>query len=101
MTAERTPPERPRRFFGSVTAAARERPRELGRFGLDLVSHRQAGGAEIGGLVTVDDMGRLVESGYRVVVHETDQPRRKHEYTTFEPWRDELLSDLERPQDKS
>jgi hypothetical protein len=98
MSAERDEHQRLRRFFVTVTAADPERLNEIGRFGLDLFSHRTEAGSEIGGLVTLDDIGRLVESGYRVVVHETDEPRRKHEYSTFEKWRDELLSDLERHQ---
>jgi hypothetical protein len=94
--------KRPQRFFVTITAADPELLREVGRFGLDLFSHQHTkDGPEIGGLVTLEDVGRLVESGYRVMVHETDTPRRRHEYVRFEDWRDELLADLERQQKPS
>jgi hypothetical protein len=96
------PEERPRRFFVTITAADPELLREVGRSGLDLFSHRHTDeGPEIGGLVTLEDIGRLVESGYRVFVHETDTPRRKHEYVRFDAWRAEILADLERQQKRS
>jgi hypothetical protein len=96
------PEERPQRFFVTITAADPELLREVGRFGLDLFSHRHTdAGPEIGGLVTLEDIGRLVESGFRVLVHETDAPRRKHEYVRFDAWRDELLADLERREKRS
>ena len=91
------PEARPQRFFVTITAADPELLSEVGRFGLDLFSHRRGDdGPEIGGLVRLEDIGRLVESGYRVHVHETDKPRRKHEYAKFEPWRKELIAELER-----
>lgn len=94
--------ERPKRFFVTITAADPESLREVGRFGLDLFSHRRTDeGPEIGGLVTLEDIGRLVESGYRVQVHEADTPRRKHEYVRFDAWREELIADLERKQKRS
>jgi len=94
--------ERPQRFFVTITAADPQLLRDVGRFGLDLFSHRHTDdGPEIGGLVTLEDIGRLVESGYRVLVHETDTPRRKHEYVRFDAWREELLADLERRQKRS
>jgi hypothetical protein len=93
------PEEQPQRFFVTITAADPEKLREVGRFGLDLFSHRpDEAGPEIGGLVTLEDIGRLVEAGYRVLVHETDRPRRKHEYVAFDVWRKEILGDLERRQ---
>jgi hypothetical protein len=89
--------ERPRRFFVTITAAEPEKLREVGTFGLDLFSHAKTEkGPEIGGLVTLEDIGRLVEAGYEVHVHETDTPRRKHEYVRFDAWREEQLADLER-----
>lgn len=93
------PEERPQRFFVTITAAEQQLLREVGRFDLDLFSHRHTDdGQELGGLVTLEDIARLVESGYRVTVHETDTPRRTHEYVDFEAWRDELLADLKRQQ---
>jgi hypothetical protein len=96
------PEERPKRFFVTITADDPEAMREVGRFGLDLFSHRHTDeGPVIGGLVTLEDVGRLVESGYRVHVHETDTPRLKHEYVRFDAWRDALIADLEREQKRS
>jgi hypothetical protein len=97
MKGEQMSEERPQRFFVTVTAADPERLREVGRFGLDLFSHRHTDkGPEIGGLVTLEDVGRLVEAGYQVHVLETDAPRRKHEYVQLDAWRKELLAELER-----
>jgi hypothetical protein len=91
------PEERPQRFFVTITAADPALLREVGRFDLDLFSHRlDEAGPEIAGLVTLDDIGRLVEAGYRVLVHETDRPRRKHEYVSFDEWRKEMIAELER-----
>lgn len=90
------PEERPQRFFVTITAVNPALMREVGRFGLDLFSHRaEESGPEIGGLVTLEDIGLLVEAGYRVLVHETDRPRAKHEYVTFEEWRKDIVAGLE------
>jgi hypothetical protein len=96
------PEELPQRFFVTITAADPAKLREVGRFGLDLFSHRAGEeGPEIGGLVSLEDIGRLVEAGYRVTVHETDRPRRRHEYVEFDAWRKEMLADLERREKES
>jgi hypothetical protein len=96
------PDESRQRFFVTITAADPAMLRDVGRFGLDLFSHRtEESTSEIAGLITLEDIGRLVESGYRVLVHETDRPRRKHEYVTFNEWRDERVAELERQQKKS
>ena len=90
------PEEQPKRFFVTITADDPDRMREVGRFGLDLFAHRHGEGApETGGLATLEEIGRLVEAGYRVTVHETDTPRRKHEFVTFETWRQAMLAELE------
>jgi hypothetical protein len=96
------PDEQPRRFFVTITAADPEKLREVGSFGLDLFSHGKTDkGPEIGGLVTLEDVGRLVEAGYEVHVRETDTPRRKHEYVKFDAWREDLLAELERREKRS
>jgi hypothetical protein len=93
------PDETPQRFFVTITADDPTKLREVGRFGLDLFSHRtDESKSEIAGLVTLEDIGKLVESGYRVLVHETDRPRRSHEYVTFDAWRNERIAELERRQ---
>lgn len=95
------PEERPQRFFVTITAADPEQLREVGKFDLDLFSHRHTDkGPELGGLVTLEDIGRLVEAGYQVHVQETDTPREKPEYARFDEWRDELVADLRRQQKK-
>lgn len=91
-----------RRFFVTITASDPEKMREVGSFGLDLFSHRPTDkGPEIGGLVTLEDVGRLVEAGYEVHVRETDSPRMKHDFVRFDVWRDELIADLERREKRS
>jgi hypothetical protein len=93
------PEERPQRFFVTITAADPERLREVGKFDLDLFSHRHTKeGPELGGLVTLEDIGRLVEAGYKVLVHETDKPRDTPDFVRFDQWRDEQLADLRRKQ---
>jgi hypothetical protein len=91
--------ERSDRVFVTIIARDARHLREVFRFDLDLFE----GGAEakehtIQGLITLDDVGRLVESGYRVSVNDTDRPKHEHRFVEFEEWRDDLFADLKRDQ---
>jgi len=89
--------ERPQRFFVTISASDPERLRDVGRFGLDLFAHRHGERApELGGLVELEDIARLVEAGYVVTVHETDKPRIEHEFASFDTWRETQIEELER-----
>jgi hypothetical protein len=91
--------EQPRRFFVTIMAPDARRLREVFRFDLDLFE----GGAEvpehsIQGLVTLDDVGRLVEAGFRVLVSDADKPKREHRFVDFDEWRGDVIADLESEQ---
>lgn len=89
--------ERRGKFFVTITAPNKRRMQELAALNLDLFAGRSddSGGHHVDGLITIDDVVMLVEAGYRVLVGDTDRPRRKHEYIGFDEWRKEMLADLE------
>lgn len=91
--------ERSGRVFVTIIASDARHLREVFRFDLDLFE----GGAEakehtIQGLITLDDVRRLVEAGYRVLVSDTDRPKHEHRFVEFEEWREDTLADLKRDQ---
>ena len=91
------PEQRPRRFFVKISAPEKQRIRKLARGGLDLFAPRSdESGHHVDGLLTLEEVGTLVEAGYRVLVAGTDQPKVKHKYIGFEEWHKEMLADLER-----
>jgi hypothetical protein len=71
--------ETPKRFFVEVMAPDRVTLRRLHGFGLDLfrttASEHRDGGFRIEGLVTLEEVGRLVEDGYPVLVAEEASQR--------------------------
>jgi len=92
---------RPERVFVTIIARDARHLRDVFRFDLDLFE----GGAEgekhsIQGLVTLDAVHMLVKAGYRVLVSDTEQPKREHRFVEFVEWRGEMLADLERDQKK-
>jgi hypothetical protein len=88
--------ERQRRFFVTIMATDARRMRELVDLDLDLFASRQdESGYQVDGLITLEDVGRLVEAGYRVLVGDTDRPKRALEVAGFEDWRQQSLADLE------
>jgi hypothetical protein len=89
------------RFFVTITAADKRRMQELAGWDLDLFASRSDdAGHHVDGLITLEEVGKLVEAGYLVLVAETDRPKRKHEFIGFEEWRSEMLADLERDEKK-
>ena len=80
-----------KRYFVTVRAPSHQAMVDLAGFHLDLFQAtaqalEDAGGA-IQGLLTLDEVGRLVDAGYRVTVEEPDTARaRAHETSTFADW---------------
>ena len=77
------------RFFVTVFARDPEHLRRLfERRALDLFAARRDDRKRpaIDGLITLEDVGRLVEDGYEVLVAETDHPREELPTTSFDEW---------------
>jgi hypothetical protein len=83
-----------RRYFVTVVAGTRQALRDLGGEGLDLVqataNEAEDGRCTIEGLLTIEEVERLVDSGYEVVVHEdaSRRARAQDETATFDEWRE-------------
>lgn len=85
-----------RRFFVTIMASDRDRLRQVTTLGLDLFAARSdESGHRIDGLVKLEDVAKLVEAGYRVLVSDTDRPKRTHESIGFDEWRASMIADLE------
>jgi hypothetical protein len=94
--------ERQKRFFVTITVPERRSLDLLTSMDLDLFGARaDERGRHVDALVTLEEVGKLVEAGCRVLVSDTDEPKRKHEPIAFEDWRKETLADLERQQRKA
>ena len=88
--------ERPMRFFVTIMTPDAERLRQVMTLGFDLFAARSdETGHRIDGLMTLEDVGALVEAGYQVLVADTDRPKRIHRLVGFEEWRRGMLEDLE------
>ena len=79
------------RYFVTVTASSSDRLKDLATRGLDLfmaTARKKRGEAVIEGLMTLDDVGKLVNDGYRVSVDETMESRSRAvgETTTLDAW---------------
>ena len=80
-----------KRYFVTVRAPSRQAMVDLAGFHLDLFQAtaqtlEDSGGA-IQGLLTLDEIGRLVDAGYQVTVEAPDTARaRAHETSTFADW---------------
>ena len=91
------PDERPRRFFVTITAPDAERLREVLTRGLDLFAARSdKAGHHVDGLISLEDVGALVDGGLRVLVLDNDRPRLQHRFIAAEEWRRGMLADLRR-----
>jgi hypothetical protein len=85
------------RFFVTIRASDEQQFRRLFEYDLDLfASRKDEGRFEIDGLITLDDVSRLVESGYQVLVAETDTPKRDRPGVARpDEWLREVEADLE------
>ena len=91
------PDERPRRFFVTITAPDGERLREVLGRGLDLFASRSDdSGHRVDGLISLADVGALVDAGCQVLVLDSDRPRQQHRFIGAEEWRRGMLADLRR-----
>ena len=98
------------RYFVRVFASDRQMLVWLGSLDLDIVSHTAAHttamGAAVGAaeqvaveaLVTLDEVQKLVDAGYAVLVEENADRRARaaREVSTFDEWLKGMLEDLER-----
>jgi hypothetical protein len=89
-------PRPPKRFFVAILAPTQEALRKLGQYDLDVfaaTSHaNEAGEFVIDGLLKLDDIGRLVEDGYQVLVKydSNAKARALTEKVEFEDWLKEM-----------
>lgn len=80
------------RFFVTVQAPTRRALLELAKYDLDLfqptVKVTQENRFTIEGLLTLDEVGRLVEDGYQVLVEEeaSKRARARSETIEFQDW---------------
>ena len=77
------------RFFVTVVARDTEHLRRLFERGaMDFFATRrdERKRPAIDGLITLDDVGRLVEDGYEVLVTETDRPTEELPRAEFDEW---------------
>jgi hypothetical protein len=88
--------EQPRRFFVTIMAADASRLRALTTLGLDLFAAcSDEAGHRVDGLITIEDVVKVVDAGYQVLVGDSDRPRRTHRYIGLEEWQSSMLGDLE------
>jgi hypothetical protein len=85
------------RFFVSIRASDEQQFRRLFDYDLDLfASRKDEGRFDVDGLITLEDVNRLVEDGYQVLVAETDTPKRDRPGVARpDEWLREAEADLE------
>lgn len=89
--------ERPNRFFVTIVAPDRQRLQDVFGRDLDLFAARSdESGHRVDGLITLEDVRKLVEAGYQVTVSESAQLRRGHRFIGADEWMKGTLSELER-----
>ncbi|MFO0998572.1 MAG: hypothetical protein U1F33_18025 [Alphaproteobacteria bacterium] len=92
--------ERPKRFFVTIEAPDRHRLREVFGRDLDLFAARSdESGHKVDGLISLDDVRKLVEAGYKVQVSESAEPRRRPRFIGAQEWMKGMESEL-KPQRK-
>jgi hypothetical protein len=88
--------EHPKLFFVTIVAPDRQRLRDVFGRSLDLFAARSdESGHRVDGLITLDDVGKLVEAGYQVLVSDTSRPRHEHRFIGAEEWMKGTLDELE------
>lgn len=85
------------RFFVTIQAPDEKALHRLYEYDLDLFTTRSTpeGTTAVDGLVTLDDVGRLVEDGYQVLVGQTDTPKTTPPVVSFGEWVGETIADLQ------
>jgi hypothetical protein len=87
--------EHPNRFFVTIIARDRQRLQDLFGRGLDLFAARSdKSGYRIDGLITLENVGKLVDAGYQVLVAETAPVRCEHRFIGAEEWMKGALARL-------
>ncbi len=85
------------RFFATVYARDDEHLRAVFDRHLDVFApgHGERGKPEIHGLLSIDEIKRLVDDGYHVLLTESDEPREKLATVGFDEWLKDTLADLD------
>jgi hypothetical protein len=93
--------ERPKLFFVTIEAPDRQRLRDLFGRDFDLFAARSDDkGHRVDGLISLEDVEKLVEAGYRVQVSESADVRRGHRFIGADEWMRDTRSELERQRKK-
>lgn len=91
-----------RRYFVTIIVLDRGRLPTLMSMDLDLFGGREAErGHEIDGLITLEDVARLVEAGFLVLVRAAHDPRQKPKFIGADEWLQEMRADLEQQREQS
>lgn len=84
------------RYFVTIHVPDDKALHRLYEYDLDLFATRrsQEGATAIDGLITLEDVGRLVEDGYQVLVGQTDTPRTTPPVVGFQEWLGDTMTEL-------
>jgi hypothetical protein len=90
-----------RRYFVTVITLDRQRLPALMGMDLDLFGPREGEvGHEIDGLIMLEDVAKLVEAGFLVLVRSTDRRTEEARYIGAKEWLDEMRADLEEQRER-
>jgi hypothetical protein len=88
--------QRPKRFFVTIIAPDKQHLRDVFGRGLDLFAARSdKSGHRVDGLISLEDVGKLVEAGYQVLVAEMSERQHKHRFIGAEDWMKGIREELE------
>ncbi len=84
------------RYFVTIHVPDEKAVHRLYEYDLDLFASRRSeeGTTVVDGLISLDDVGRLVEDGYQVLVGQTDAPRATPPVVGFQEWLGDTLGEL-------
>lgn len=84
------------RYFVTIYGSDAQALRHLYDLDFDLFSPQRGSGTTVAvnGLITLDDVGRLLDEGYEVLVRQTDVPKNPAVAVEFEEWLGPTLADL-------
>jgi len=96
------PEQRRTRFIVVISTSEKDRIRLLAEKGVDVQFVRSdEAGYHADALITLEDVGRLVEAGYSVLVVRTGRAQYTHKVIGFDRWHRGVLADLERMRKES
>lgn len=89
------------RYFVTVHVSDERELRRLLDYDLDLFASRRGEGAAdrtVDGLINLEDVGRLVDDGYQVLVGEPDTPTQPRVVARADEWLEGALDEFEAEQ---